>query len=432
MAGKYNGISMTGFPVFDMKSGDIARSWREFTNEFDLAVRMRTLELGTETYKDAQGQDARRPRFSEEAKLLALMRSVGQEGRETLLSEGLSISTPNLTYAQVFEVLKKNYERKESLYVRTQKFVTIVQCAGEDYGSYLCRVERLSRDLDFFNHAVAATNKSLQDARSTLALVIAVNGLRDKTLCRELIAKADLNWETLNDILRARGAAQQSVELLQNESLSPVVVKQEPMERDVGAVVKQQEGRKDRYPARRYDRSSSGERGGSSWRERGYGNQVYQKEGKQPTNNSYSSGGSSKYEHRSRAEGRRYDGFRSNGNDRRGRSGSRDSSRSNFRSGSRDRSYGSERGAVSGPCYECGETGHVAKNCPVPRCYQCGKKGHMARDCGRLRCWVCGGPHRAEVCQRSRSPSPYRGRSPGRVQFLETMVNRKPSDDYDS
>ena len=70
--------------------------------------------------------------------------------------------------------------------------MTVRQCAGEDYSSYLLRVEKLSRSLEFFNSENAAANDALQAARNSLAVVLAVNGLRDQALCRELISVNDL------------------------------------------------------------------------------------------------------------------------------------------------------------------------------------------------------------------------------------------------
>lgn len=439
------GVAMSGFPVLNLKSSDAARSWREFINEFELTVRLRTLEMGKVTVK-VDGQDVQKPKFNEEAKLVALLKAVGEEGRETLSSEGLSITNADLTYEKALKVLKKNYERKESSYVRTQKFVTIVQTAGEDYGSYLCRVERLSRDLEFFNNENEESHKALQEARSSLALVIAVNGLREKALCRELIAKSDLNWTKLNDILRARGAAQQSVELLQNELLPSF--KQETKERTVAAVDWQRsDSRRDRdlsksprserreyRPTRRTDRSHSRE---SESRFRGDGDSRYRNEGKRSLRyDSYSSRENYRSGDRGRDISHNYNEYGDRSNHyRNDRSNSRGSDRS-YRSDSRERSHRSDRRADSGACYECGEAGHLARSCPVSRCYQCGRRGHRARDCGQPKCWRCGGAHHAEACLKSRSPSPYRPRrdrsEERNVKFLETMENRRPSEGYDS
>ena len=245
-------MGLSGFPVLNLRGGDITRGWREFEDEFKLTVQLRELDMGERM--EGEGANERAvPSFGERVKLLILLRAVGEEGRSTLSSKGLSISTPDLTYRAALNTLKEHYESKESSYVRTQKFVTVNQCVGEEYIDYLCRVERLSRDLDIFTSDNIVANTALQAVRDSLALVLAVNGLRDRDLCAELIVKLDLTCAQLSSLLRSRSTAEKEVEAMRG-GLNVESVRRGHGELTVGAADRRQWGRSGRSPARSPER----------------------------------------------------------------------------------------------------------------------------------------------------------------------------------
>jgi hypothetical protein len=221
-------MNISGLPVLSIRSGDVSGSYKEWLEEFQLSVNLKTLEMGMIEQKDDKGNVVKLPKFSEKAKTLALLKSIGSEGRHILSSAGLSnsklIDSSEPEYERVLEILNQHFVRPESCYVKTQQFVTVQQGVNEDYCSYLLRVETLSRSLGIFGNKTTCCNDFGEKIRTDLCVVLAVNGLRDKVLCRELIAKDDLNWKSLRDILRSRAIAEESVDKLQIQSTGRVKV----------------------------------------------------------------------------------------------------------------------------------------------------------------------------------------------------------------
>ena len=71
-------MGLSGFPVLNLRGGDITRGWREFVDEFELSVQLKDLEMGERTEGEGANTVAV-PNFGERAKLLILLRAVGEE-----------------------------------------------------------------------------------------------------------------------------------------------------------------------------------------------------------------------------------------------------------------------------------------------------------------------------------------------------------------
>ena len=120
-------------------------------------------------------------------KTVAFLRAVGHEGRTFLQSVGFQVRESS--YEKAFALLDDHYYGcEDNIFVKTEKFVLVSQLAGEDDRDYLVRVERLSRDAGF---------DDADALRRRYCFVLAINGLRDAYLKRELMATRGLDWEEL-------------------------------------------------------------------------------------------------------------------------------------------------------------------------------------------------------------------------------------------
>ena len=211
--------SASAFPQLIVDASNVSGSFNAWLDEFNISMEFKSIEMGTREVTVGSGSTAERrivSNFSDRSRKLVLLKCIGQEGRNILTGEGYTdLSTAaEPTYDRIIELLSEHYRDTESRYIKTQKFVTVTQGVGEDFPAYLRRVERLSRSIGMFEHTDPGINEHCQRIRRELSLVLAVNGLHDKALCRELIAKPDLTWKSLGDILRSRATAIDAVEKL--------------------------------------------------------------------------------------------------------------------------------------------------------------------------------------------------------------------------
>lgn len=407
------GGTLSAFPVLNVVPGNVAASFKAWLTEFKLCVKFKTLDMGN----DVTGVGENRvvtPRFTPEAKRLALLSCIGVEGRGILASEGYTDLDldENPTYERIIEILTLHYGDTESTYVKAHKFVTVRQTAGEDYSSYLLRVETLSRAMGLFEPKEGVdVNAFAKEVRSNFSLVVAVNGLRDQTLCRELVAKSDLTWKSLGNILRAKASADDTVEKLHAD-----------VKVETGTSVNAIHNSKSNSSYKRYPRSND------KYKRDKY---RHRSGSRNSTDSDYSGRHRENYKRsrRGRDDSKYYNRSRSRSNSRhrmrycsRSRSGSdRSWSRGRTRFYKRDNVSCSGSGSGGASCYECGSRSHTVRDCPRVKCYRCQKVGHLARECTASRCVSCAGRahRRGERCPRRGSPPANGGSVERAVKFSD-------------
>lgn len=117
-------FDFSGYLKLVLTGSDIAGSYRAWLTQFRISVELTTLDLGD----DGQGN----PRFMGRTKLSALLRAIGCDGIETLQSIGFDLQSAAAdAYDTALGLMTNQYEREESVYIRTMRFVTVAQASGE-------------------------------------------------------------------------------------------------------------------------------------------------------------------------------------------------------------------------------------------------------------------------------------------------------------
>ncbi|KAF6023298.1 hypothetical protein EB796_018388 [Bugula neritina] len=233
----------------------------------------------------------------------------------------------NTAHDEALKRLKGHYEKTENIHVAWVKAATLSQTCGEDELEYLLRVEKHSRKLGFVEGA------DVENLRERFAISMAVVGLRDESVRRQLMVDENITWKTLSDTLKTKSIAKES-NIVVSEARSGG-------SSNVDSSAKVAEVRT--KPAKRM--------GGGSLNRSSYNDErdsrKYRKSSMSPKSNRY-----------------------------------RESSRDKFRDYRRRRmSSESSNGSSDGLCYICYKPDHMARNCPEIRCYVCGQPAHIAKNC---------------------------------------------------
>ena len=370
-------INMSNFPKLVIDSDNIHGSFMSWKYDFDVAIELASLKLGV----DDNDQQVFRGRL----KLLTLIQAVGSVGKDVFTAVGFNIADEASTYDQAMGHLEAQFGIQDNIYVRTMRFVTVNQALGEKETDYLLRVNKLSRTMN-----IPANS---DEVRVGFALALAVNGLRNSDLRRELMERNDLTWDNLNAMLRARQSSKESELILsENTKTEQVLVKKEvasiesdtKASRTVNRVYR--EGRsRSKSPVRS---SSPYRRSEGSGRPRSDGGGVgntypYDSPGRSNRNRWQFEARNDHREdyYKPSSPGKQYSEYRQGaykrGSPYSGRRYSPEYSSGYPRSPPR---RSPSPGRVS-RCFTCGDTDHMARYCPQSRCYNCNAKGHISMDC---------------------------------------------------
>ena len=432
--------NLAGFPSLEINPSDVNGSWKRFMTQFRLQVKYMTMISGTTKVKnETTGQDEDINVFDDGLKCIALLTAIGSEGQSVLLSKGFRIDKDDfvLNYADAIQALESHYGREESLNVRIHKMINARQDVGEDNRDFLRRLESMGRNLEIFYNET-----SVDKVREKFTEVMAVNGLRDLKLRKELLAMPNLNWATLNVILSSRGTAEDAESKLENAQASaskPVVTQHVAHTGFQGPNYPQ--GRRSRIDSRDDYRDSNRNRFHSRDRD------SYRHQSRDRDSYRHQSRDRDSYRHQSRDRDSNRNRFNSRDRDSSRNRFYRDqpkyhdhsSSRHDYRNSSRDRyhnrdnfSHRSRRDSHSfdsyhgrndrftpnprSPslyrnnrpvssdrddvftnnkpashekseqkrleCFKCGGN-HLYRNCEFVKCYICHQTGHISDDCGK-------------------------------------------------
>lgn len=335
-------VDLSAFPRLRLNAGDVTGSFRSWMTQFEIAVEVTTINLGDDNDGNA--------RFRGRTKLLALLSAIGSDGVETLQSLGFDVArNEDNAYDEALALMRTHYQREESFYVKTMKFVTASQACGEDEREYLLRVEKLSRTMGF-----GAQNNEL---RQRFAVAIAVNGLNESEVRKEMMAQANLTWEQLSARLRARTVARESETIVSEAKAGQFNVR-----RNIKTEVANVEA-SERLGGLPGDSDSSTAVSWVSGNAR-ESRRRFDSPKREKSRNKYRSRSSSVSSN---------DSIGRSGNERRGKhcspSGSYRPTRRYYSPGRDNR------------CFQCKKEGHRVRNCPDVYCFTCNGKGHTSKDC---------------------------------------------------
>ena len=96
-----------GLPELVINPEDVSGSYQRWLEEFQISIEQKTLEMGTRQVDETTAANVFTPR----AKLLALLRAIGGEGRDALRSKGIEGLEAQATYDDT--VGRKDIQRRE-------------------------------------------------------------------------------------------------------------------------------------------------------------------------------------------------------------------------------------------------------------------------------------------------------------------------------
>ena len=300
-------------PVFNIESGAELECWRKFIKRFEIAV----IGAGLKT-KDSEGATTRKQKVNadlenyelEQKKAALLLNSMGEYGMN--IFETWDIQVESMQYENLKAAFDEHFARRENVVATRHRFLSMEQQYGEKLDKFIERVER------------SGSTCRWGGLEEEMNIQIVIKGMRVDKVRNDLLLKKELSLSKVKNVCNRYESAMAASKIIRNSEPRQLTVSEVDRVEEQDNQENAQEEEVDNI-----DRVGASGFSGNSFRGRGFGRS---RGGRGRGRGCWTCGGFA-HDYKACAE-----------------------------KAKKERGFNSQ--AETSKCYVCGETDHIARNCP--------------------------------------------------------------------